>query len=551
MKVLGVSPWHDSSVAVYSENGLEFFCKEERVTGQKRKKNPIKSIEMAIAAHPDINEVVIASPGSSGPENEFIRLIIDAKIQCPTHDISNDHHLQHASLAFYNSGFDRALVFVIDRNGSYIANGLARESESVYEATYPCNFKKLLKNYWVKHLGEDTGPSIDREAEAIAKDNDCIVNTRSAFSIVKVYETATALIGQGHLENGKTMGLASYGQESIDVPLFIDGYHPIDYHFGHAFKEFAGKMPMAVSRELDKFSVTTVTEDNYQPLANYAKHVQEQTQAAVLAMVQEQIVKTGIKKVCLTGGYALNIVANEFLAKSLPEVEFYFEPLADDSGNSIGAAMYLYRSRTEDTTIRPIEHTFINGFKYPLDHIQGKTVTEQDIAELLVQGKSLAVYQGLAEGGPRALGNRSILFDPRNIHAKDIVNRIKMREWYRPFAAMVLKEDAQDYFEMGHITDCPFMTMSFPVKEDKKSKIPGVTHVDGSCRIQTVDKQDGVIYTVLQEFKKLTGVPVLLNTSFNLSGKPLVETPKDAIFTLENSTLDYVWFPEIKQLKDK
>ncbi len=551
MKVLGISPWHDSSVAVYSEKGLEFYCKEERITGVKRKKNPIKSIELAIAEHPDINEVVIASPGSSGPENEFIKLLLDAKLPCPTHDISEFHHLQHASLAFYNSGFDRALVLVVDRNGSYIANGLARESESVFEASYPCNFKPLLKNYWVKHLGEDTSPSIDAAAEALAKDKDCIVNVRSAFSIVKVYETATSLIGQGHLENGKTMGLASYGKPRFNIPLFIDGYHPIDYHFSHAFKEFGGKMPMAISRELDPFAVTEVTEENHQAYADYAYLVQQETQKAVLALVKEHVEKTGIKKVCLTGGYALNIVANEFLAMSLPDVEFYFEPLADDSGNSIGAAMYLYRSKTEDMTIKPIEHTFVNGVRCPLDFISGQETSVASVVDLLVDQKSVAVYQGLAESGPRALGNRSILFDPRNPNAKQIVNQIKHREWYRPFAAMVLEEDAREYFEMAHIKHCPFMTMSFKVKDHVKSKIPGVTHVDETCRIQTVSPADGVIYNVLKEFKAKTGVPVLLNTSFNLSGKPLVETPDDAITTLKHSTLDYVWFPEIGKILTK
>lgn len=551
VKILGISPWHDSSVAVYSDKGIEFYCKEERVTGVKRKKNPIKSIELAIEQHPDITEVVIASPGSSGPENEFIRLIVDSKLDCPIVDLSAEHHLQHASLAFYNSGFDRALVFVVDRNGSYIANGLARESESVFEASYPHDFKSLTKNYWVKHLGEDTSPSIDAEAQVIAKDKGCVINARSAFSIVKVYETATSLIGQGHLENGKTMGLASYGEPRLDIPLFIDGYHPIDYHFSHAFKEFAGKMPMAISRELDPFAVTEVTEDNFKPLADYAYHVQQETQQAVLSLIREHVDKTGIKKVCLTGGYALNIVANEFVAKNMPDVEFYVEPLADDSGNSIGAAMYLYRLRTGDETIKPLRHTFINGTNHDLSLVHGNTVSVEEIVDLLINQKSVAVYQGLAEAGPRALGNRSILFDPTNPNAKDIVNLIKHREWYRPFAAMVLKEDAQEYFEMAHIKDCPFMTMSFPVKEDMKSKIPGVTHVDGSCRIQTVDEADGVIYNVLKEFKARTGVSVLLNTSFNLSGKPLVETVDDAVYTLECSSLDYVWFPEIGKILTK
>ncbi len=261
---------------------------------------------------------------------------------------------------------------------------------------------------------------------------------------------------------------------------------------------------------------------------------------------------------CLTGGYGLNIVANTYVAKAFPDVEFYFEPLADDSGNSIGGAMYHFHKMTQDRTVRKIEHTFINGVKHDLsvvDHFENVESTIVDVnfvVDLLVQQKSVAVFNGLAESGPRALGHRSILFDARNSHAKDIVNVIKKREWYRPFAAMILQEDLHEYFEkIANIEECRFMTLSYNTRPEKIKEIGGVVHADGTTRIQTVTARDGICHDILTRFKAMTGCPLLLNTSFNLAGEPLVDTPEDAIRTLLNCDLDFVWFAESGQLFKK
>ena len=169
-----------------------------------------------------------------------------------------------------------------------------------------------------------------------------------------------------------------------------------------------------------------------------------------------------------------------------------------------------------------------------------------DIVKLLIDQKSVAIFDGAPEAGPRALGHRSILFDARNPNSKDIVNKIKKREWYRPFACIVLEEDADTYFDMGRIESSPFMTICFPVREKYVRIIPGITHVDNTCRIQTV--RNGYLYCLLKEFKKLTGHGILLNTSLNLAGQPLVEAPMDAVKILNNSSLDYLWFEETQQL---
>ena len=173
---------------------------------------------------------------------------------------------------------------------------------------------------------------------------------------------------------------------------------------------------------------------------------------------------------------------------------------------------------------------------------------KSEVVKHLIDGKIVAIFQGKSEWGPRALGNRSILFDPRNPNAKDIINKVKKREWYRPFAASVLKEYAGYYFDMMSMSECPYMTNSYNVISDR---IPGVVHVDNSCRVQTVDNDTPHFYNLLKEFKKITNTSVLLNTSFNIAGEPLVETIEDAIRTFRKSEIDILWFPEINKMLHK
>jgi len=162
------------------------------------------------------------------------------------------------------------------------------------------------------------------------------------------------------------------------------------------------------------------------------------------------------------------------------------------------------------------------------------------------------LYQGRSEAGPRALGNRSILFDPTVIDGKDIVNKVKHREWFRPFAGSVMAEHAAEWFDFRSRTDSPFMMYAVNVLKDKQAMIPAITHVDGTCRIQTVtSEQNPHYYELISEFNKLKGVPILFNTSFNLAGDPLVETVKEALTTMEQSEMQYLWFPEIGKLLTK
>ena len=172
-------------------------------------------------------------------------------------------------------------------------------------------------------------------------------------------------------------------------------------------------------------------------------------------------------------------------------------------------------------------------------------MNKSEVVKNIIDGKIVALFQGDSEWGPRALGNRSILFDPRNPNAKDIINKVKKREWYRPFAGTILLEYVDEYFEMATIKETPFMCFAVPAKQKAKNKVPGIIHVDGTCRIQTVTReQNKHYYDLIKEFFKQTGVPILFNTSFNLAGEPLVETLEDAKDTVNRSNIDLLYTPE-------
>jgi carbamoyltransferase len=178
-----------------------------------------------------------------------------------------------------------------------------------------------------------------------------------------------------------------------------------------------------------------------------------------------------------------------------------------------------------------------------------KNVTPLDVAKILADKNIVGLFQGRSEAGHRALGNRSILYDPRDPNGKDHVNTVKHREWYRPFAASVMSEHVHDWFDMRGLEDSPFMMFAVNVKEDKKKLIPCVTHVDGTCRIQTVtEKQNFNFYNLITEFYNITNIPMIFNTSFNLAGEVIVETEEEAIDVLQRSNIEYLYIPDKHKL---
>jgi carbamoyltransferase len=545
MRILAFNIAHDSSVCSINNGEIEFFCKEERLSRVKRDKHPFSALDLYHSLNfGPIDHALYLTPTNNEPDIEIVyKTYIKKKFNVDLENFSALlHHNCHASLAYHNSRFKQCLVFVVDRNGSlFFSNGIpvAREAESIFLAGNGSTMQEIYKSFWLFSGHENNKAQIKKELEAQYPTASISIN--NSLSIVKVYEAATTLINQPALENGKTMGLSSYGKNKKYDPLFVNNF-PISELFSHINNEDNTTCFFGDEDKITK----NITVDNYHFYADKAKHVQLETQTAVLNLIKRAILATGIKNVCLVGGYGLNVVANSFYIKNLPDVNFYFEPVADDTGVPVGAAMIKHTEVSKLPIIPPVDnfYHYVN-VNEPL--LAGNTSSIEEICSLLIDQKSVAIFDGSPEAGPRALGHRSILFDPRNIHAKDIVNTIKKREWYRPFAGIILKSKFDEYFNTLGVEESKFMTIKFDAKPGVKEYVPGIIHVDNTCRIQTVS--EGFLFELLTMFYEKTGCPMLLNTSFNLAGEALVQTKADAIDTLNNCTLDAVYFVNDNRLK--
>jgi carbamoyltransferase len=294
-----------------------------------------------------------------------------------------------------------------------------------------------------------------------------------------------------------------------------------------------------------------------QHYADIAASIQRVTEDTLLKMARHVHERTGIKRLCMAGGVALNSVANGRILRETPFEEVWIQPAAGDSGGALGAALYVYHVLLGKQRKFVQEHNYW-GQGYTPDQVQTvldragvqyQRVDDQDaLAELMVadllSGKVISLFQGRFEWGPRALGNRSILADPRRAEMKNIVNtKIKFREPFRPFAPVVLEEHAEEYYvglkDAQRHYPVRYMLMVFPVYEDKQMEIPAVTHEGGTGRIQTIRREwNPLYYRVVERFAEETRVPVLLNTSFNLRGEPIVTTPQNALNTFAKSGID-------------
>jgi carbamoyltransferase len=205
--------------------------------------------------------------------------------------------------------------------------------------------------------------------------------------------------------------------------------------------------------------------------------------------------------------------------------------------------------------IVPYDNLFLGQkpiYNINLQFHKNKPTSDADVAKIISDGNLVAIFQGRAESGPRALGNRSFLFDPRDFFAKEKINLVKKREWFRPFAGTVLYEHAHDWFDLNGKDEMQYMSYASVVKEDKKRLIPGIVHVDNTCRIQTLKKENNInFYNLINEFYLLTGIPMLLNTSFNISGEPIVNSVEDAMKSMMNNNFNYIYFSDLKILTCK
>jgi carbamoyltransferase len=564
MWLMAINVGHNGATALYKDSELIYYIEEDRLSRLKYDGNPFLGMEEAFKYTDHIDFLILCGTRNAFGQvpwtNEDAYTCYVRKKQ-PGHKLEtiklgDDHHLTHATCAFYNSGFDDAAAIVIDGAGSGFnfpdAEYLMHETwevESIWSLSYPAQIKKHLVHYGTNLIDSFT-----------LTDDDTLVEISDAHGLTKAYEAVTQYLGFHAIEAGKTMGLAPYGKynESIKIndgnysnrsfikPRFPAG-NVIRCDLHPELKENYGDSSWHNDPDLI---------DDYRKDLAFA--VQKATEERVKNLIRKTIEITGKNKIVIAGGYGLNCVANYEMLKEFPDIEFYHEPISHDGGTVMGACQFIYRQITKDRNPSPLTTLYIgpnDPDRYSnmvTDDFTVADVTAKDVAKLLAEQNIVCLFQGRSEAGPRALGNRSILFDPTVVNGKDIVNEVKRREWFRPFAGSCLEEKAKDWFDLVSKDSSPFMMYAVDVLPDKQDLIPAITHVDGTCRVQTVNQnQNPHYYELISEFDKLKNVPILFNTSFNLAGDPLVETVNEALDTLRKSDLKYLWLPELGKLLTK
>ena len=457
-----------------------------------------------------------------------------------------EHHLSHAAGAYLCSPFEEAAILTVDGVGEWITGtcGVARGSQI-----------NLTKQMEFPH------------------------------SLGLLYSAFTAFLGFEVNEGEyKVMGMAPYGQ-----PRYVDKVWKIvhqnqdgsfaldmDYFSFHQSTErtFNGRFS-ALFGEPRPPKMLFFTEDtgfpkyfgeppsNYKELSKLNQHyadiaasIQRVTEELLLGMARNLQRETGLEKLCLAGGVGLNSVANGRILRETGFKQLYVQPAAGDGGGALGAALWAYNSLLGKPRNFVMNHAywgqayshaeinaFLRGKNIPHTVIEDEDKLFDQTVERLIQGKVIGWFQGRFEWGPRALGSRSILADARNPDMKDIVNaKIKFREPYRPFAPSVLAECATSYFDLPNAPlhyPARYMLYVVPVRPEHHSTLPAITHVDGTGRLQTVFKEQSPrYYSLIERFGQATGVPVILNTSFNLKGEPIVNTPANAFNTFSKSEMD-------------
>ena len=545
MWMLGVNRSHDASITLMKDDEIVLHLQEERLSHSKHCKEVLYlsdiiknyTTEIDYAGYTYLhNEVSDFAPY----HQLFEKNGIDVK---EWHNFANMHHELHSACAFYNSGFDNAVCLVIDGAGSDKPYG--KENESIFDINSYSEFNCVYKTC----VGFD---------EIENPDVPDYVDKKKRIGVGMVYSAVTEYLGWDGLNCGKTMGLSSYGTKDKKIKPMITSLGGNCEIFGLSdWQDLT--MVGAKLRSYEYISYAKNAEDKERKRQNLAYKLQKEFELYILELVYKAISITGKSNVILTGGCALNCVSNYRLLKNLPKhVKLYVEPISDDSGVSMGAVKYLYYKSQSERLIPNYKDVSLNtlylgqqiNYNYELKENEiEKDTTPHDVAKLIVDGNIVAICQGRSEAGPRALGNRSILFDPRVKNGKDIVNTVKKREYFRPFAGTVLLEHASDWFDMDKLKETPYMMYAVDVLENKRDLIPAITHVDGTCRIQTLRKeQNENYYNLIEEFYRLTEVPILFNTSFNLAGDTIVETIDDAFKTLRESQIEYMYLPEIKKL---
>lgn len=432
------------------------------------------------------------------------------------------HHLAHAASSFLCSQFKEAAILTVDGVGEWETTTLG-----------------------------------------YGKGNEIIINKVIDFphSIGLLYSAVTAHLGfRVNDAEYKVMGLAPYGN-----PVYYDKFKRVmdikedgSYCLDMSYFTYHYKMRMPSRKFIKEFGPTRKPGTQItQHHKDIAASLQKITEEAVFKMANYLYSMTKCPNLCIAGGVALNSVANGKILSNSPFKDIYIQPAAGDAGTSIGAALYLYNTllnKKRDYVLKSANlgpefsreniKFFLdsNGIKYSAFKSDEELIKR--VARMIYDNNIIGWFQGRMEWGPRALGSRSILSNACNPKMKDILNlKVKHREQFRPFAPVVPAEDADEYFECDKPIPLPtdFMLMVYPIKKEKRNLIPAVTHVDGSGRLQTIRKEQNYQYwKLIKEFGKLSSIPILINTSFNIRGEPIVCTPYDAYKCMMGTGIDYL-----------
>jgi carbamoyltransferase len=562
MKILGIQKNHNNSVALFENGNLVYYNQEERLSKIKKQSTfPFLCVKEIKKKFDSVDKVLITGHENSGIDfigqylkNE-INLITDIENQ--TFFFYNSHHLIHAAKSFFDSTFNEAIVFVIDGRGSTynLSNGeIGYETTSVYEVddlkNFNCIYKKIYTNSEVNKnlkINYSLEQNIFHKIKTFSLNNNTKFDISNSNDLGHLYAKSSANYNWQD-EEGKLMGLSAYGKYNkklFDIVNFNDLF------FMKHGEEGSG----------DFFNFTKYPEieyknkDNFNNLLDLSFAIQSKFENDYLDLVTSFLKKSKHTNIILTGGTSLNVVNNYKIKKQLDtKYNLFIDPLCGDEGNSIGICKYFLNLYHPEIKLNELKNLYLGPdyefiFKLNKNEVLIKEVSIEKIVQLLVEGNVIALYQNKAEAGPRALGNRSLLLDPRIKNGKEIMNLIKRREEFRPFACSILEEEANNWFDMANLKTSPYMLYAVQALKGVKEKINSVIHLDNTCRVQTISNdQNKTLYDILKKFNEETNVPILMNTSFNLAKKPLVETPEDAINTLRESKIEYLYFADIKQL---
>ena len=539
--ILGLSASHNGSACLLHGDEIVVAIQEERLTRAKRARTyagvPSLSVTYCLEAArikpSDLAAVCVSAQGHLSDRENDVFLHPDLRVVHNGIEVVRvSHHVAHAISAVATSGTIEAAVLVVDGHGSPVEDLSAEERGVIRTAG---NWE-MISMFSMRPTGlEPVEKHCCEYGEFIVDGGE--PRMPRFRSLGGIFAAASAQIFGEPSEAGKVMGFAPYGEPVFPPEMF---YH---WDEGTRALSFLDDVP-------SRFSGSARWPDHREEYERLAASCQAALEDALLEACRALHRRAPFDTLCYAGGVALNSVANERIVREGPFKRVFIMPAAEDSGPAIGAAYHaLWTMEGRPTSRRMSADSFGRQYsdadvdeavrRSPAIEVRRPSSMEDEVVDLLCDGKIVAWFEGGSELGPRALGQRSILCDPRAPDAKERLNaRVKHREMFRPFAPAILASELADWFDASSTDESPFMLRVMPFIERKRREVPAVVHVDGTGRVQTLSPENGGLYRLVKAFHARTGVPMLLNTSFNVAGEPIVESPEDALWALVYTHLD-------------